>query len=99
MLVAANPKNLMLAISGAATIAQTGISDAQHAIAYAIFAVVGTIGVAIPVGIYFAGGAKSEETLSRLTDWMAEHNAVIMAVLCLVIGAKLIGDAIGALAG
>jgi hypothetical protein len=25
---------------------------------------------------------------------MAEHNAVIMSVLCLVIGVKLIGDAI-----
>ena len=25
---------------------------------------------------------------------MAQHNAAIMAVLCLVIGAKLIGDAI-----
>jgi hypothetical protein len=30
---------------------------------------------------------------------MGEHNAVIMSVLCLVIGVKLIGDAIGALAG
>ena len=29
-----------------------------------------------------------------LRDWMAQHNAAIMAVLCLVIGAKLIGDAI-----
>ena len=29
---------------------------------------------------------------------MSQHNAVIMSVLCLVIGAKLIGDAISALA-
>jgi hypothetical protein len=28
---------------------------------------------------------------------MGHHNAVIMAVLCLVIGAKLVGDAIGGL--
>jgi hypothetical protein len=28
---------------------------------------------------------------------MAHNNAVIMAVLCLVIGAKLVGDAIGGL--
>jgi hypothetical protein len=28
--------------------------------------------------------------------WMGAHNAVIMAVLCLVIGAKLVGDAIAA---
>lgn len=28
---------------------------------------------------------------------MSQHNAVIMTVLCLIIAAKLIGDAIGAL--
>ncbi len=27
---------------------------------------------------------------------MGQHNAVIMSVLCLIIGAKLIGDAISA---
>ena len=32
--------------------------------------------------------------LDELKSWMAAHNAAIMAVLCLVIGAKLIGDAI-----
>jgi hypothetical protein len=30
---------------------------------------------------------------------MARENATIMAVICLIIGAKLIGDAISALAG
>jgi hypothetical protein len=34
-----------------------------------------------------------------LTNRRARVNAVIMSVLCLVIGVKLIGDAIGALAG
>ena len=29
---------------------------------------------------------------------MSQHNAVIMSVLCLIIGAKLIGDAIAGLA-
>jgi len=35
--------------------------------------------------------------LDGLKDWMAHNNAVIMAVLCLVIGVKLIGDALGGL--
>ena len=37
--------------------------------------------------------------LAGLKDWMTQHNAVIMSVLCLIIAAKLIGDAIGSLAG
>ena len=97
LLAGANPKNLLLAVGGAATIAQTGIAAAQQAIAYVIFAVIATIGVGAPVGIYFAMGNRSQDILGRLKDWMGQHNAVIMSVLCLIIGAKLIGDAISAL--
>jgi hypothetical protein len=92
-----NPKNLLLAAAAAAAIAQTGISGAEQAIAYAVFALIGTLGVGTPVGIYLAMGARSEKPLSELKDWMARNNAVIMAVICLIIGAKLIGDAIGGL--
>jgi len=94
VLSAANPKNLLLAIAAAAAIAQTGIPGGEQAVAYAVFAIVGTIGVAIPVVIYFALGERAGPILGRLKGWMAAHNAVIMAVLLLVIGAKLIGDAI-----
>lgn len=93
-----NPKNLLLAVSAGASIAQTGISGTEQAIAYAVFAVIGTIGVGTPVVIYFALGERSEKMLAALKDWMGRHNAVIMSVLCLIIGVKLIGDAIGALA-
>ena len=97
LLAGANPKNLILAVAGAASIAQTGIAGAQQAIAYLIFAVIATLGVGAPVVIYFAMGERSQELLSKLKNWMGQHNAVIMSVLCLIIGAKLIGDAISAL--
>jgi threonine/homoserine/homoserine lactone efflux protein len=93
-LSAVNPKNTLLAVGAATGIAQTGIGAADQAIAYAVFAVVATIGVAAPVVMYFALGERSRHILTGLRDWMAQHNAAIMAVLCLVIGAKLIGDAI-----
>jgi Sap, sulfolipid-1-addressing protein len=97
LLGGANPKNLLLAVSAGASIAQTGISGADQAIAYAVFALIGTIGVGTPVVIYFALGERSATMLAALKDWMGRHNAVIMSVLCLVIGVKLIGDAIGGL--
>jgi hypothetical protein len=95
----ANPKNLLLAVAGAAAIAGTGISGGEQAIAYLIFVLIATLGVGIPVGIYFAMGARSQTLLAGLKDWMSAHNAVIMSVLCLIIAAKLIGDAITGLAG
>ena len=85
------PKNIQMR--------STGISGPQQAIAYVVFAVIGTLGVGIPVGIYFALGERSQELLARLKDWMTQHNAVIMTVLCLIIAAKLIGDGISGLAG
>jgi hypothetical protein len=97
LLAGGNPKNLLLAVGGAASIAQTGISGGQQAIAYLVFALVGTLGVGIPVGIYFVLGPRADKLLAGLKDWLGEHNAVIMSVLCLVIGAKLIGDAISGL--
>jgi Sap, sulfolipid-1-addressing protein len=92
-----NPKNLLLVAAAAAAIAQTGISGGEQAIAYLVFALLGTLGIGTPVGIYFTMGARSEKPLSELKDWMAQNNAVIMAVICLIIGVKLIGDAIGGL--
>jgi hypothetical protein len=93
----ANPKNLLLAVGGAAAIAQTGIAGGQQAAAYAVFAIIGTLGVAAPVVLYFAMGERSAALLGRLKDWMGHNNAVIMAVLCLVIGVKLLGDALSGL--
>ena len=57
-----------------------------------MFVAIGSLGVAIPVVIFFALGDRSGPLLARLESWMARNNAVIMAVLSLVIGAKLIGD-------
>lgn len=93
-----NPKNLLLAVAAAAAIVQIGISDGDEAVAYLVFALVATVGVALPVAIYFAMGERAAELLHRLNGWMAHNNAVIMAVLLLVIGAKLVGDAISGFA-
>jgi hypothetical protein len=94
VLAGLNPKNLLLAVAGAVAIAQTGISGGQQAIAYAVFAVIGTLGVGAPVVLYLAMGKRSAEMLGRLKTWMGHNNAVIMSVLCLVTGMKLVGDAI-----
>ena len=91
------PKNLLLAVVGAAAIAQTGIAGGQQAIAYAVFAGIATLGVGAPVVIYFAMGTRSTELLGRLKGWMRRNNAMILAVVLVVIGVTLIGDGIGGL--
>jgi len=98
LLSAANPKNLILVVGAAAAIAQTGVDSADQAVALAVFVVLGTLGPGIPVGIYFLMRDRAATILESLRGWMARENTTIMAVLCLIIGAKLIGDAISAIA-
>jgi threonine/homoserine/homoserine lactone efflux protein len=97
VLSAANPKNLLLTVGAAAAIAQTGVAAGRQAVALAVFIVVGTLGVGAPVVVYFALGERSRRALDELKSWMAANNAAIMAVLTLVIGAKLLGDGISGL--
>jgi hypothetical protein len=86
VLAGANPKNLLLAVGAAAAIAEIAIPGGEQAVAYAVFALIGTIGVGAPVVLYVALSERAGPILDRLKGWMASHNAVIMAVLCLVIG-------------
>lgn len=96
-LSAINPKNLVLTIGAAAAIAQTDVDTGKQAVALAVFVLVGTLGPGIPVAIYFAMGDRAAHILEDLKVWMSRNNAAIMAVICLVIGAKLLGDGISGL--
>ena len=89
-----NPKNLLLVVGAGLAIAQTGASTEDQAVALAVFVVLGTIGPAVPVAVYFLMRDRADRLLGELKHWMTHSNAAIMAVLCLVIGAKLIGDGI-----
>jgi len=92
-----NPKNLLLTVGAAAAVAQAGASTGAEAAAMAIFVLIATLGPGIPVAIYFAMGERAERLLEELNGWMGLHNAAIMTVLLLVIGAKLIGDGVSGL--
>jgi threonine/homoserine/homoserine lactone efflux protein len=93
-LAAINPKNLILVVAGVTTIAQYADSSSGQALALALFVAVGSIGTALPVLLYLTMRERSRLFLESLKDWMARNNAVIMGVICLLLGAKLIGDAI-----
>jgi hypothetical protein len=98
VLSGANPKNLLLVIAGAAAIAKAGISTGDEAIALVIFVLIASIGVMVPVVLFFALGERSKEMLDGLKDWMVQNNTTIMAVLLLILGVKLVGQAIAGLA-
>lgn len=93
-----NPKNLMLTLGAGAAIAPIGVAAGQQLIAIVVFIAVGSLGIAVPVVVYLVGGSDAEQRLSGWKDWMARHNAAIMAAVLLLLGTKLLGDAISGLA-
>jgi threonine/homoserine/homoserine lactone efflux protein len=96
-LTALNPKNVMLAVAAAAEIAEAGLSAGREIAVLAAFVVFASAGVISPLVVSLAIGDRSRPLLDGLRGWMARYSAVIMTVLFLLIGAKLIGDAISGL--
>ncbi|HEU4999118.1 MAG TPA: GAP family protein [Lapillicoccus sp.] len=90
-----NPKNLLLVVSGGAAIASAAAGSTSAKVAATIvFAVVASLGVATPLVIYLALGDRAGAVLENLRSWLVHNNAGIMAVLLLVLGAKIVGDGI-----
>jgi threonine/homoserine/homoserine lactone efflux protein len=93
-----NPKNAMLAAAAASEIAEVGLPAGQQVAVLAGFVLVASVGVLAPVVVAVALGDRSRSLLDGLRTALTRHSAAIMAALFLVIGAKLIGDAIAGLA-
>lgn len=92
-----NPKNLALTFAAAAAIAQAGLDGVGTTVAVAIFVVIGSLTVAGPVVLHAVARDRTAASLAAIKQFMAEHNAVIMMVVLLVLGAKLIGNGIAGL--
>ncbi|GAA4843677.1 GAP family protein [Luteimicrobium xylanilyticum] len=98
LLGAVNPKNLLLVVSGAAAISAAAPgSTGTQLDALVVFTVIASLGVIAPVVVYLSMGSRAAKILDELKTWMIHNNAVIMAILLLVIGVKMIGDGITAI--
>jgi threonine/homoserine/homoserine lactone efflux protein len=97
LLSAVNPKNLALTLAAAASIAQAGLTGGQTTISIAIFVIIGSVTVAGPVLFYLVAPAKAAGPLTSIKQFMSDHNAVIMMVVLLILGAKMLGEGIAGL--
>jgi threonine/homoserine/homoserine lactone efflux protein len=97
LLSALNPKNLSLTVDAAVSVAQEGLSATGAALVLALFVVLASLGIAVPVALYFLGGASAARALDDLRAWLNTNNATVMAVLLVVIGVVLFGKGLGGL--
>jgi threonine/homoserine/homoserine lactone efflux protein len=94
LLSALNPKNLLLAAAAGASIGAVSLSTGETVAAIAVFTFIAAITVTVPVVGYLVAGRRLEPMLDRTKAWLIANNAAVMAVLFLVFGVSLIGDAI-----
>lgn len=97
LLSALNPKNLALTLSAALAILSSGAEGAAQWWLLLLFLLIACSTVAGPVLYYLAAGERAEARLEGWKAWLEAHNAAVMLVLLVVIGAKLIGDGLGGL--
>ena len=99
LIAVAAPKNLLLTLSAGTALAQVGVSTSEAVVSLIVFLIVASTTIAGPVLYQRVGGGRAKSTLDALKDWLTAHNAAVMTVLLLVIGAKLIGDGLPGLGG
>ena len=94
-LSAANPKNLALTLAASASIAQAGLETGEKLLADAVFVAIGSITVVGAVLFALVAPRAATRPLDAVRRFMTDSNATIMMVLLLVLGLKILGDAIG----
>lgn len=94
LLSAINPKNLIMAIGAGVAIGAAPLPTGQVVGVIAIFTLIAASTVAVPVIGYLVAANRLRAPLDALRGWLGKENAVIMAVLLLVIGVVMIGKGI-----
>ena len=94
VLSALNPKNLLLAIAAGVSIGALALSTSETVAAVVVFTLIAAITVTVPVVAYLVAGQRLDPTLDHAKAWLIRSNTAVMAVLILVFGTSLLGDAI-----
>jgi threonine/homoserine/homoserine lactone efflux protein len=97
VMAGANPKNISLAVTAAAAVAQTGSTSGVSILGVVIFALIASVGVAIPVLMVRFGPSGVVNSLEKARAYLVANNNLIMSVLLLVLGTANIAKALGPL--
>jgi threonine/homoserine/homoserine lactone efflux protein len=91
-LAAFNPKNVAFALASASVIGQVDQDAGSALLEAAVFVLLASTTVVSVVVVGQVGGPSGERALDWLRQRLLRHNAVIVAVVLLLIGATILGD-------
>jgi len=94
LLSGVNPKNLIIAAGAGLIIGSGGMGGGGDAAAIALFTVIASSTVAIPVLAHLVTAERMTRPLESLRKWLQDNNATVMATMILVIGVVLVGKGV-----
>lgn len=94
VLVVSNPKMVAASAAAGLVVGTSASAPTGAGLAVAYYCAVASSTVAAPVLLYLVAGARYDEQLTRLKDWIDRHNAGIGAVVMIVVGIALLGVAL-----
>jgi len=97
LLSGVNPRNLIIAAGAGLIIGSSAVGVGGDAAAIALFTVIASSTVAIPVLAHLVTAERMTRPLESLRKWLQDNNATVMATMILVIGAVLVGKGVGGL--
>jgi len=92
---ALNPKNIVVGLAAAVTVASADLSTEQQIASSAIYVFVAVLGVAAPILVMLFLGDRAKEVLDEWKAWLGHNSATVMSVLFFIFGVVLIGQGIG----
>ena len=90
VLVLANPKNLALTVAAAGAVAGAEAGAGGQLAALVLFAALGTAGLAVPLTLRIALGARAAGILTGWRRWLVRHGTPIACAVLALIGSLLV---------
>ncbi|MFC5663434.1 GAP family protein [Kitasatospora misakiensis] len=97
VLLATDPKNLLLAVGAGVSIATSTAAPGGKAGAAVLLVLIGSLGTLLPLGVHLLDGARAPRRLEEWKAWAATHNTAVLLVLLLTLGTTHLGAALSGL--
>jgi hypothetical protein len=78
--------NLVLVVAAAIAVADAELSHTDATLAYLLYALLATLGVAAILAVYYVNRARAEARLAGMRSWLTEHNAAVVSAMLAAVG-------------
>jgi threonine/homoserine/homoserine lactone efflux protein len=97
LLSGVNPKNTILTIAAASSVAQANVGPAETTSLILIYIVIASVTIATPVALLTFAPERAEKILTRWRTELALHGTAVGVTLFVVFGALLVGKGLAGL--